>query len=405
MHHAKTSRVAALEDTVRPLLDAPREQISDEQLIAELLAVHTAVNQLTGAVMQQLVAEAAVRNLDHAAGFRTIGQWLRELLHLDGPDASSLVHRAATFETRTGLTGEPLDPHCPATAAAQHTGAISPAHADEIRKVFQHLPEAVSVEDRAKADELLADAATTMPPSQLRQVGQRILAYLDPDGNLTNDSDRQRRRRITLWPQGDNLMSKTTGWLTPMLRAELEAFFAKWAAPGLNDPDNPDSPHGDGSGATAAERDAAAERDNRTVGQRQHDALDALLRAAMESRLLGEHMGASLTVILTMTVEQLETASGVATTASGGLVPVKDALERAETIHPVLTLFDHRGVPLHFGRSKRFATRAQRLALIAGQGGCTRPGCTAPPDKCEVHHARADYSKGGNTDIEDLILS
>ncbi|MFD9669160.1 DUF222 domain-containing protein [Rhodococcus sp. NPDC059968] len=80
-----------------------------------------------------------------------------------------------------------------------------------------------------------------------------------------------------------------------------------------------------------------------------------------------------------MTLDQLEKAAGgVATTATGGLLPIDDALTLAECAHPVLVLFDHDGRPLHLGRRRRVASADQRLALIAAEGGCTRAGLRGP---------------------------
>ncbi|MFE3293365.1 DUF222 domain-containing protein, partial [Rhodococcus sp. NPDC059234] len=142
----------------------------------------------------------------------------------------------------------------------------------------------------------------------------------------------------------------------------------------------------------------------RTAGQRGHDALAAGLRCLLSSGILGSHRGLPVTAIITMTLQQLEDATGIATTASGGILPIKDALRMAEHAHPVLCLFDHHGRPLHLGRSKRLASQDQRLALIAASRGCTRPGCDAPATMTAVHHL-TEWNNGGGTDIETLDLA
>jgi len=62
--------------------------------------------------------------------------------------------------------------------------------------------------------------------------------------------------------------------------------------------------------------------------------------------------GLPATVVITMDIDQLEAAAGVATTATGGM---------------------------HLGRGARLASAAQRLALYARDRGCTRPGPADPP--------------------------
>jgi hypothetical protein len=37
--------------------------------------------------------------------------------------------------------------------------------------------------------------------------------------------------------------------------------------------------------------------------------------------------------------------------------------------------------------------------------GCTKPGCAAPPNRCQVHHAERDWRHGGNTDVDELTLA
>ncbi|GAA4480255.1 hypothetical protein GCM10023094_26480 [Rhodococcus olei] len=159
---------------------------------------------------------------------------------------------------------------------------------------------------------------------------------------------------------------------------------------------------------------ATAARDTRTAVQRNHDALEAGLRHLHSSGVLGSHRGLPVTVIATMTVQQLEDATGLATTGTGGLVPVRDALRMAEKAHPVLAVFDHHGRPLHLGRSKRLASADQRLALIAASRGCTRPGCDAPASMTAVrpkHFVQGgppyvtEWNKGGRTDIDSLDLA
>ena len=130
-----------------------------------------------------------------------------------------------------------------------------------------------------------------------------------------------------------------------------------------------------------------------------------MARVLLETGTLGTHRGLPVTVLVTMSLDQLEhAAGGVATTATGGTLPIADALHLARRAHPVLVVFDHHGRPLHLGRERRLASADQRLALIAADGGCTRPGCDAPASRCAVHHVE-DWAKGGRTDIDHLALA
>jgi len=64
---------------------------------------------------------------------------------------------------------------------------------------------------------------------------------------------------------------------------------------------------------------------------------------------------------------------------------------------------DGSGDPLNVGRESRLFTTAQRLALVARDGGCRWPGCERDASYCEAHHIDP-YSEGGRTDIDRGIL-
>ena len=68
-------------------------------------------------------------------------------------------------------------------------------------------------------------------------------------------------------------MSRLHGWITPELRATLEAVWAKLAAPGMCNPDD-QTPVIDGAAG-----EEAVTRDQRSNAQRLHDGLNAALRA------------------------------------------------------------------------------------------------------------------------------
>lgn len=70
---------------------------------------------------------------------------LAERLHITRSDASRRIAEAADLGPRRALTGEPLPPLLPATAAAQRDGAIGTDHVAVIRQFFDQLPEAVDL--------------------------------------------------------------------------------------------------------------------------------------------------------------------------------------------------------------------------------------------------------------------
>jgi hypothetical protein len=151
---------------------------------------------------------------------------------------------------------------------------------------------------------------------------------------------------------------------------------------------------------------AASDRDTRTLAQRQHDALLAMGRSVLCSGQLGQLNGLPTTIIVTTTLAELEAGTGHAITAGGTRLPMRDLIAEAACAYHYLAVFDqHTSQTLHLGRTRRCASGAQRIVLLAKYRGCTRPGCTASGYKCHVHHAAADWKNNGQTDIEDLSLA
>jgi hypothetical protein len=96
-------------------------------------------------------------------------------------------------------------------------------------------------------------------------------------------------------------------------------------------------------------------------------------------------------------------ASGYGVTSYGTLIPVDELLRRAGEANIIPVILNDTGGIMAYGRSRRLASPAQRRALAARDGGCVRPGCTAPADWCQVNHIRR-WEHGGRTDIGEMVL-
>jgi hypothetical protein len=226
------------------------------------------------------------------------------------------------------------------------------------------------------------------------------MGYLDPDGTVDDEREHARKRGITIGAQGLDGMSRLTGWLDPTLRAALDAITAKLAAPGYANPDD-DTPCL--NGVPTAEQIST---DTRTGAQRTHDALTAVCAAMLTSGQLGQHNGLPVTIVATTTLAELTAGAGIAHTGGGTKIPIPTLIRHAAHTHPYLLLLGNpKKVRLYHGRRRRTASAGQRLALFGLYRGCTKPGCTAPLNRCQVHHAIADWQYGGATDIDNLTLA
>ncbi|WP_227998471.1 HNH endonuclease signature motif containing protein [Nocardia australiensis] len=388
---------------VTSLLEEPLTSLSDDAVTDLLRDVERSTRMLT-ALTNRLTVEVIERHIPARVGAHGPKGFLTETLRLSGQEATRRIAAAHSLGMWHDMSGETHQPQHPRTAAALVAGDISADHAARIAAVLKRVPGSTSDPDFEAAEQVLAEHARTGSPDDIPKVGDAILAYLDPDGKLTDDGDRQRMRAVTIGRQRADGMSPIHGEITPTLRALLDPVLAKLARPGMNNPDDPESPSGNCEYIDRDAMVAAAARDYRTVAQRNHDGLIALLQLEIPAQRLGAHRGIPVSTILTMSVADVERAAGVATTATGGTIPVAEALKLAERAQPFLMVFDHRGVPLHFGRTKRLASAGQRLALIASIRGCTRPGCDAPASLCATHHVTG-WNTGGLTDIGNETLA
>ncbi|WP_139334696.1 HNH endonuclease signature motif containing protein, partial [Mycobacterium colombiense] len=183
----------------------------------------------------------------------------------------------------------------------------------------------------------------------------------------------------------------------PEARASWEAVLAKLAAPGMCNPDD-DTPIADG-----APSEEAVQHDTRTPGQRNHDGLNAALRATLASGDLGQHNGLPASIIVTTTLTELEAAAGKGLTGGGTILPMSDVIRLARHAHHYLAIFD-KGKALALYHTKRLASPGQRIVLYAKDRGCSHPGCDVSGYYCEVHHVE-DWATTYRTDIDQLTLA
>ncbi|MFQ6393492.1 HNH endonuclease signature motif containing protein [Nocardia sp. KC 131] len=405
--------LCALEAGLVQVSKVRTDALSSRDRLTALTRLEAVARTLPGlglGLVAQLREQWSVEDFGRAG----VSDVLADTLRISPAEARARYRAADDLAPRTSTSGTAIEPVMAATAAAQRDGAIGPAHVQILREFFHHIPACVDFATRTRAEVELAQHARMMRPDKLRQVADRVDAILNPDGNFT-DADRQRRRGFTMGRQGPDLMSKCTVIADPELRAYLEAICAKYAKPGACNPEdaNPqvdDEPDPD-----------AVRRDSRSAGQRQHDAVKAVLRATLASGDLGQHRGLPVTVVVSMGLAELEAAAAQATraadpygervtfgrpvvTGGGSLLPIRDALRMAAHAHHYLALFDNAdGRPIYLGRAKRIATADQRIILHAKDIGCTYPGCAKPGYLCQTHH-RNEWADGGTTDADQLTF-
>jgi uncharacterized protein DUF222 len=387
------ARFDALHAAVSELLEVSFDALTTPEQLALLERLERETRRLP------VAGHALIKQLGRQASETELGgklaHALANRLRISRGEAARRIHEADDLGPRQSVTGEPLPPRLEATAAGQRDGQIGGGHVVVIRRFFEQLPCCVDAATRARVEAKLARHATQFRPDQLAKLADKLTDCLNPDGNFT-DEDRARRRGLILGKQDVDGMSRLTGWLTPEARAGLEAMLARLAAPGMCNPADA-TPCVDGSPL-----EAAIQGDTRSGAQRNHDALNAALRAVLASGKLGQHNGLPASIIVTTTLKDLEAGCGKALTGDGSLLPMSDVIRMASHAHHYLAIFD-KGRALALYHRRRLASPAQRIVLYAKDRGCSHPGCDVPGYLTEVHHV-TPWSQCRETHIDELTL-
>lgn len=325
---------------------------------------------------------------------KVVADWLR----ISYAEARRRVRDAGQLSPRLTLTGQKLAPELPTTAQQWRDGVLDGQHLRAIQTFIRDLPQATPVDIVEEAEAFLALQAANLRPDQLEKAAHRCALLINPDGKFC-EADRARKRGFTWSGQRADGMSVGTLVASPELRANIDAWLARFAAPGMCNPAD-ETPCVNGE-----PNEGAVNGDRRTHAQRQHDALNALVRGQLGDPKLGVHNGLPVTVIVSTTLQELTSAAGRAVTGGGTLVPMRDVIRMASSAYHYLAVFDeHTSRPLYLGRTRRVASPDQRVVLYAKDRGCTNPGCDVPGYWCQVHHLD-DWAAGGLTDVDNLTFA
>lgn len=386
--HSISAALDALDDAVARLKEV---DLAAGDAVARLRALERleAAHRLQIVASHDLIAELVDEDPADIGGpvHKVIADWLR----ISCAEARRRIRDGAQLRSRITISGDTLPPELPATAQIWRDGLLDPQHLKVIQTFVRDLPSDTPPGTVEDAERFLAEQASALRPDQLEKVANRCAALINPDGKFS-DIDRARRRGFTWSPQRSDGMSIGKLVASPELRANLDAWLARFAAPGTSNPE-------------AGNSCATDEPDTRSHAQRQHDALNALVSRQLGDPNLGQHNGLPVTVVVSTTLQELSAAAGQAVTGGGTVLPMRDLIRMAGRAYHYLAVFDgHQNRPLYLGRARRIASADQRLVLYAKDRGCTAPGCDVPAYWTEVHHENA-WARGGRTDVDQLTLA
>jgi hypothetical protein len=325
---------------------------------------------------------------------KVVADWLR----ISCAEALRRLRDVKQLSSRLTLTGAEVSPELPATAEVWRQGLLDGQHLRVIQRFFRDLPEHTPLDTVTQAERFLARKATELRPEQLEKLAHSYALRINPDGKFS-DNQRARHRGFAWCGQRADGMSIGKLVASPELRANLDAWLARFAAPGMCNPDD------EVACTDGVPSEESASRDLRSTAQRQHDAINAIVRARLGDPKLGVHNGLPVTVIVSTTLQELNSGTGRAVTGAGAVVPMSDVIRMARHAWHYLAVFDeHSQRPLYLGRTRRVASPDQRIVLYAKDRGCTHPGCDSPGYWCEVHHVDG-WSTGGASDADNLTFA
>ena len=399
----------------------------------DVAEVDRAMSRLA-AVKLSMVAAAHRQGVAQRAGMTSTSAWLAAQTRTWGAQAAADVALAAALEESLPMTREALA-----------VGALSTEHAAVIAGTTSRLPETLTHTERAKVEAALVARATRVNPGLLRRSAKRALLAAErtaqealdhEDAELRGEEHRARRRtRLTMH---DNLDGTVTGHFTvPTLAgAILRKVIQQMVSPRRHASnrggregagavgESATSPLGSGGhgprvtevgddtrlldptarpGSIAgAEHDAAHDGRPSSVSDRKRDwaheygtAFVELLEHLPTDRLSGK---VAATVVVTIDHDQLREQLGAAHLDTGHDLSAAEARRLACSAGILPAVLDGRSLPLDLGRTKRFFTEAQRVALATTYDQCAAEHCDRPYAWTDLHH-EYPWAKGGPTDL------
>ena len=230
------------------------ESALDRLSVAELRSsLRDLQRQLIALQYEQVavLAELDSRGFE-SLGLRGLPDLIQVELSVTRRVARAQAQLVARFGERRSMTGEPLEPVYPVAAKVFAAGELSPEHATVIADVVETLPAPAQAEHGRQIESTLVELAGEHDPRTLKQLGQRIIAHLDPDGSEPVERNQAAWRGLSLRPGPDSTV-RIEGILTPECAAIWQAALTP-----------------------LAQRRSTDElgEDTRTIGQRWHDAFE-----------------------------------------------------------------------------------------------------------------------------------
>jgi hypothetical protein len=337
-------------------------QLTDAELREQLIEIERAARVVEGVRAGRLAVFDA-RGVGQADNALSTAAWLRHRCQLGHGEAKQRVQTARALR------------ELPQTAAALSAGEVGYRQAAAIGALTADIDLAVV----AGAEPELLAAAAVHDPVTLRRALRHVQHRLAPEMVVRDEQDQRQRRGVHLSKSWQG-MFRTDGWLTDEVGAMYEA-------------------------ALRARMHPAGPDDTRSSAQRRHDALELLLRDALDSLRLPETNGRKPHLQVTVDLTTLLKMPGAPAADLTWAGPISGEAARRIACDAMVSriITAGRSQILDVGRTTRVIPLPLRIALEVRDRGCVTDGCTIPAAYCDAHHV-VHWLDLGETCLDNCCL-
>jgi Domain of unknown function (DUF222)/HNH endonuclease len=294
-----------------------------------------------------------------ASGALGIVPWLQTNAKLAGNDAAQHVKVARQLE------------ELPRTEEALARGDIGYGHALAMAVTAEHVGTAAV----RSAEATLLQSAETMDAGRFVTVTKNFEHQVNADAALTEANWAYRQRYLVISGPFNGL-ARIEGQLVPEAAATIRAAMEPFLKPSKND--------------------------DRTAGQRAHDALVQVCERVQSGR--PDSPAPRPHIIVTTSIDTLAGIAGAppGQLEGGGTVP-GETVRRLACDSAVTRITGLGQVESEITPAGRTIPPARRRALLARDHHCVFPGCDRPASWCQGHHLKF-WGQGGPTKLDNLVL-
>ena len=378
---------ATVAESITVGLDLPVDDLTDDAVRAALTACATLQGRID-VLRARLLNAARERQLWRRDGARSLAAWLAGRTAISARDA----RRAA--DTAQIITENPD------IAQSVAAGHIAPAHvetmlalADDAAVAHAAADPSTDAPDAAEPvvdNAALLAAARGQTPETFSKSARAMRAALDPGGEAARFARLRSLRSLRTWTDASGMFH---------LHAQLDPAAGAFVERAVN--------------AVAEERwrqehpDRASNLAPReSYERRRADALTDMAQRILAGDGVNGVGGSCVDVIAVIDyrvlLDDLD-EHGIATMADGTPIPAGLARLWACEHGIIPAVLNGKSVPLDYGSKRRFATPAQRQALMLRSATCEFAGCTVTAYASRIHHL-TDWVDSHTTNYSGLCI-